>query len=95
MSSIFPEVDHSYANQKQRDPTGHVVLWLHVLIDAVEGLRRSQSRAASEFVYDEDNEFFDEVALYLGFTPEGLRDAIRKRIRDPQQRRRIGQVERS
>ena len=81
MSSIFPEVDHSYANQKQRDPTGHVVLWLHVLIDAVEGLRRSQSRAASEFVYDEDNEFFDEVALYLGFTPDGLRDAIKNNLK--------------
>jgi len=95
MSSIFPEIDHSYADLKQRDPTGHLKLWLHVLVDAVEGLRRSQSRSASEFVYDESNEFFDEVALYLGFTPEGLRDALRKRIRDPQQRRRIDQVERS
>jgi len=93
--SIFPEIDHSYADLKQRDPTGYVVLWLHVLIDAVENLRAFKSRAAEEFIFDEDNEFFDAVALFLGFTPEGLRDAIRKQIRDPQQRRRIDQVERS
>ena len=81
MASIFPEIAHEYADLKQRDPTGYVFLWLHVLVDAVENLRRSQSRAASEFVYDEDNEFFDAVALYLGFTPEGLRDAIRNNLK--------------
>lgn len=95
MSSIFPEVDHSYADLKQRDPTGYLKLWLHVTADAVENLRAFKSRSAAEFIFDEDNEFFDAVALYLGFTPEGLRDALRKRIRDPQQRRRIDQVERS
>ena len=95
MSSIFPEIAHEYADQKQSDPTGYLELWLQVTADAVLNLRAFGSRAAEEFIFDEDNEFFDEVALYLGFTPEGLRDAIRKRIRDPQQRRRIGQVERS
>jgi len=81
MPSIFPEIAHEYADLKQRDPTGYVVLWLHVLVDAVEGLRRSQSRAASEFIYDESNEFFDEAARFLGFTPEGLRDAIRNNLK--------------
>jgi len=95
MSSIFPEVDHSYVDQKQSDPTGYLELWLHVTADAVLNLRAFGSRAAEEFIFDEDNEFFDEVARFLGFSPTGLRDAIRKRIRDPQQRRRIGQVERS
>ena len=81
MSSIFPEIAHEYADLKQRDPTGCVFLWLHVLIDAVENLRAFGSRAAEEFIFDEDNEFFDAVALYLGFSPEGLRDAIKNNLK--------------
>ena len=81
MPSIFPEIAHEYADLKQRDPTGYVVLWLHVLIDAVENLRAFKSRAAEEFIFDEDNEFFDAVALYLGSSPEALRDAIRNNLK--------------
>ena len=81
MSSIFPEVDHSYADLKQRDPTGYLDLWLHVTADAVLNLRAFGSRAAEEFIFDEDNEFFDEVARFLGFTPDGLRDAIKNNLK--------------
>jgi len=79
--SIFPEIDHSYADLKQRDPTGYLKLWLHVLVDAVENLRRFKSRAAEEFIFDEDNEFFDAAARFLGFTPDGLRDAIKNNLK--------------
>ncbi len=81
MSSIFPEIAHEYADLKQRDPTGCLELWLHVTADAVENLRAFKSRAAEEFIFDEDNEFFDEVARFLRFTPGGLRDAIRNNLK--------------
>lgn len=60
------------------DKSGEYALWLRVLtLSFFELKKHHYHQAARDFLFDEENYFFEVVAAELGYEP----DTLRKRIR--------------
>jgi len=76
------EVDLDYLLENETSlRTGVYGLWLRVLLNSFISLKNGDeySQGARSFLFDE-NPFFDLVADQLEYSPEGLRERIRKAL---------------
>lgn len=72
------------------------VLWLTVTMDAVITLQTWPNNTPShDFIFDQNNPFFDYVAERLGFEPDILREHILASIQAAKQRSRMPYKRRS
>jgi|GEM_PF-2999995 len=56
-------------------------LWLSVVLLAVKSYLDFGSTYAENFLFDEENYFFDFVCEQLGYTPESIRQRLKARKR--------------
>jgi hypothetical protein len=69
-------------NADTRSKDGVYFLWLTVLISAFFQLKRGDdyTAGARDFLFSDNNPFFDFVADGLGYEPEALRERITKAL---------------
>ena len=66
-------------DQDDKPIGGFYGLWLQVFKEAGSDLKRGHDTAAAkQFLFDEDNPFFDYIAEQMKYSPEGLRDRLKR-----------------
>lgn len=74
------EIDIDHLVDKSTAKTPEYRLWLAVTLDAIHFLLNSRfpTTLSESFLFDPDNDFFNFVADGLGYSPDGLRERIKK-----------------
>lgn len=72
------ETDLDYLIDDSTNKNPCYKLWLTVLLDAVLSYIQRQCTLGESFIFDPDNEFFDFVAETMGYSPDKLRNRIKK-----------------
>ncbi len=77
---IVPEAEIQHDSPSL--PSGELRLWFAVFLNSFIALRDQwgSQDTARQWIEDPDNEFFWAVADHLGFTPEAMRERVRRAL---------------